>query len=415
MDSQGRWAIAKKQKWYFLCLKLHQGKKRCDKPNPCKKCDKNHSTWLHPTESEGQELAATHRTISATQYEVLLATAEIKTTDIDGRTIRALIDSGSEGSMITEEAASRLQFKNKKSDKWIAGLNGNKSGLLKKVTLNINPRFESRFSLNVDDQELNECIKPQGVPIICQSKRPINNMQSMKSKCERELLEKKTEFNSHCRIKITQIQDTWIQLKEKNMWIYGLHNKTTLNIVYASEVDTITLQGSGKLEVSPGCEVVQHGFTMIGQAKVTTKGSMDFQPTGNLSSFIQNHPVDLKLVNVTMDYGQQLKELYSLMEHGRTSSEETQTQHRWQYGLTIVVIFTIFGLIIGGIRTGIIDKMWLRCQKHNHDTSIQHGHPLPIEADKSITTELNEVSVAQRQNTSSTATQHGPAGCPFRT
>lgn len=42
--------MAKKPKFCFLCLKVHEDKLKCDKNKPCKNCNKGN--WLHEKEKE---------------------------------------------------------------------------------------------------------------------------------------------------------------------------------------------------------------------------------------------------------------------------------------------------------------------------------------------------------------------------
>lgn len=153
MAPKERAAFVKRQKWCKRCLRAHIDKQKCDKI--CKKCKKGHSTWLHENRTDNQnenQLTVAHGTFTKVPYEMLLATAMIKTYDINGQVVllRALIDSGSEGSLLTEQAADKLQLKMSTSNRWIQGLVGQHSQPLRKLHMKIQPRFESPFAIKLD-------------------------------------------------------------------------------------------------------------------------------------------------------------------------------------------------------------------------------------------------------------------------
>lgn len=184
-----RWQLAKKQKLCFTCLQKHTEKLNCERKQPCKKCDSSkHSTWLHnPKIQKLPETLNTDSTpdilsekiacntmiiekelpvISSEQIntyaaeistkipekQVLLATARIIIRNSDGKrtTLRALFDSGSQGSMITRQIANFLNLESAPSDKRISGLGGNHSGKVNVMTVYIQPWFESDYQLQVN-------------------------------------------------------------------------------------------------------------------------------------------------------------------------------------------------------------------------------------------------------------------------
>lgn len=86
------------------------------------------------------------------EKQVLLATALIATTDFYGRKIvlRALIDQGSQGSMITKKAANMFQLEQTPTSKYISGLGDSNTGRIKQINLIIKPRFNSEIRINIE-------------------------------------------------------------------------------------------------------------------------------------------------------------------------------------------------------------------------------------------------------------------------
>ncbi|XP_037048458.1 uncharacterized protein LOC119082907 [Bradysia coprophila] len=154
MEVKDRWTLAKRNKLCFNCLRQHEEKLSCDKKKPCKKCDKKHSTWLHEARkhngNQAGEVVVLHS--SLTPREILLATAVIEVTTEDGKKwkVRALVDSGSQGSMMTRRAADILQLPLTNSEIEVTGVGGAATGQTKRASIKISPRFKSSWSLEVD-------------------------------------------------------------------------------------------------------------------------------------------------------------------------------------------------------------------------------------------------------------------------
>lgn len=112
------------------CLFNHNGNK-CTSTKRCKQCNKAHNTLLHDSlasenesgNSKGGHQVNTHLR-NDFQKEVLLATAQIQVKSSSGSflTLRALLDQGSQVTLITEDAAQRLNIKRHKLDAIISGI-----------------------------------------------------------------------------------------------------------------------------------------------------------------------------------------------------------------------------------------------------------------------------------------------------
>lgn len=185
MEVRKRWDMVKNKKLCFKCLAMDHDKLSCERDKPCKKCDKEHSTWLHDDKKRSRKYQVNVATKSTEQSErgkeissnvgiinnmtmdeelitvahttvnreqVLLATAVISTNDIFGRRIylRALMDSGSQGSMMTEEAATLLHMKPVLTNNEINGLGGGKGLPAKSLTISIQPHFGGNFDCDVE-------------------------------------------------------------------------------------------------------------------------------------------------------------------------------------------------------------------------------------------------------------------------
>ncbi|XP_048481700.1 uncharacterized protein LOC119691997 [Plutella xylostella] len=123
------------------CLFDHYGK-QCDSNKKCKVCNKSHHTFLHETNFKGQSTSTPSwspqkntNLVKKEEEEVLLTTVKIMVKNTDGNYIvlRALLDQGSQVSLITENAAQRLRLARQKGNAVVSGVGsamGSSKGLL---------------------------------------------------------------------------------------------------------------------------------------------------------------------------------------------------------------------------------------------------------------------------------------------
>ncbi|CAG9132520.1 unnamed protein product [Plutella xylostella] len=125
------------------CLYSHEGK-QCTSNKVCKVCNKKHHTLLHDYDSHPSSSQNTSSNSSARashhvkndEQEVLLTTVQIQVKNSEGNyiTLRALLDQGSQVTLITENAAQRLRLPRHKLSAAVSGVGsiiGNSKGQLK--------------------------------------------------------------------------------------------------------------------------------------------------------------------------------------------------------------------------------------------------------------------------------------------
>ena len=200
----------------------------------------------------------------------------------------------------------------------------------------------------MDQDEYNTCLKTKK-KVICWIRHPIYNTLSNQSRCERDLLARKSVFSQFCKFQVTPEMDVWIQLQQRNNWIYGVKQELTLNVICEKEVFDITLQGSGLLELQPGCEIVQPDMTITAESRKRSEGTVNFNPTLNLSPAVINN--EFQLSNLTIDHTQQLREIHSRLKDVRDQAQVERYHHVSHH--TANVGFLII-LIICSIATWMI-------------------------------------------------------------
>ncbi|UYV80742.1 hypothetical protein LAZ67_19001575 [Cordylochernes scorpioides] len=142
MPIEQKWEFVKQHKMCYNCLKRGHTGKNCYQ-GPCKKCNKRHHTLLHKL---GTEVTKTQKDAklqnftpvgeinntsveqgSETINQVLLATAQIIVEGENGTQLicRALMDSGSQVSLITKEICEKLGLKGETSRRSLRGIGNN--------------------------------------------------------------------------------------------------------------------------------------------------------------------------------------------------------------------------------------------------------------------------------------------------
>lgn len=194
----------------------------------------------------------------------------------------------------------------------------------------------------LDQIEYNACLKTTTLKKICKLQHPIYTTQSNRSLCERELLRQNTDINEFCRLKITADEDFWIRL-EGNKWIYGVQKERTLNVVCNKKAIPIKIQGSGTMQIRPGCSIIQPDMKITAEIYKSSDGLFDFNPKLNLSKTMVTK--QLRVANFTIDHSLQLHNLNNnLMEIDRQTKLE-RIQHYTHYGshtlIWLIIAFTV--------------------------------------------------------------------------
>ncbi|XP_077263062.1 uncharacterized protein LOC143897944 [Temnothorax americanus] len=130
------------------CLGNHPIAK-CPSTKTCIICNAKHHSLLH--DGTSKPVVAEASTLTAVQHgddrkAILLATARLSITDRHGnqQPVRALIDQGSEVSLISEALAQRLKLQRSKSTFTIFGIGGTRSGQARgKVTLQLTSKAQA--------------------------------------------------------------------------------------------------------------------------------------------------------------------------------------------------------------------------------------------------------------------------------
>lgn len=109
------------------CLRTGHDAQRCTLPGTCRSCKKRHNSLLHLYKDNASSSSASNSVVMSaiSTSKVLLCTAKVQITNPitnDTMTVRALLDSGSQSSFITESAKQKLKLSPQPSNISIVGI-----------------------------------------------------------------------------------------------------------------------------------------------------------------------------------------------------------------------------------------------------------------------------------------------------
>lgn len=156
--------FAWKAKLCINCLRIGHHRNKC-RSGPCKKCKLPHNTLLHRDDDSQSEFGSPSKTtvlsaINSQSGQVLLATALIYIRGANNvmHKVKAVLDSGSQASFMTEALMIKLGLPTQQTNFTVAGINNSVSSISKTCTTIIQSRlnnFQARISFLVLPQLTN--------------------------------------------------------------------------------------------------------------------------------------------------------------------------------------------------------------------------------------------------------------------
>ncbi|XP_055309087.1 uncharacterized protein LOC129572976, partial [Sitodiplosis mosellana] len=156
-DTFNAWNVTQRKQFVtdkglcVVCMKKHE-MENCKSKFRCKKCNGLHSTKLHEDEASASQRVATINDLS-TSNQKLLATAIVKVQDKFGtyHMFHALIDQGSQGIIVSENAVQTLCLPRKKEQIPLIGLDDKPLGkATKSVRLQVKSAVDESFVISME-------------------------------------------------------------------------------------------------------------------------------------------------------------------------------------------------------------------------------------------------------------------------
>ncbi len=158
-----RRALVTEQRLCFICLSKHHNANYCKSSHRCKTCKRKHNSLLHQDSSSSNQSADTNEqenvlcneiqvnTISAS-FEAILPTAKVNICGRDGQMhqFRALIDSGSQASLISEGCMQKVLFPRWHTQYTIKGFNSQDVKTRGATEILIESQYDSTKKLKIN-------------------------------------------------------------------------------------------------------------------------------------------------------------------------------------------------------------------------------------------------------------------------
>lgn len=201
----------------------------------------------------------------------------------------------------------------------------------------------------LEEKDIHNCIKPKDNLFVCKIQSPLYNGQSEKSRCERDLLMQAADISPRCHFNVTKQEEFWHPLKRKNHWIFFLIKPITIQIICDDTSHTQMMQGSGVLEINPGCELIHPTMSIITETNKTSEGQLNIYPRLNLNESItqaENYE-ELKIYNFTIDHTQQMKNIHQRINELNQHSRLSKIHQATHLGFTTLAFTILIALSVG--------------------------------------------------------------------
>lgn len=155
---KSRWDYVRSKHLCFNCLFRNHTSMECKMNFSCQSCKQRHHTLLHEDETKSLESTSSlfgtcHHASEETGIRGILPTVVINCRDVTGnlKHVRAILDTGSENSFITESCMELLNLSRGKANLQVRGISESESGrTLGKTQLELSSRFNSSNSIKLD-------------------------------------------------------------------------------------------------------------------------------------------------------------------------------------------------------------------------------------------------------------------------
>lgn len=147
----------------------------------------------------------------------------------------------------------------------------------------------------ITNDELQNCLQTSNNQLICKRTFPIL-YAGHTNLCEVILL-RENIISDVCNVRVTNLtQEAWIRMKQINTFLYILPYPTTVIISCREEEEgkSLKLNGTGTIQIKPGCEIKTHLLIMTGFEIITTTNYR------KIDSVFANNPVLISLMNDTI-------------------------------------------------------------------------------------------------------------------
>ncbi|XP_037959252.1 uncharacterized protein LOC119688653 [Teleopsis dalmanni] len=231
------------------------------------------------------------------------------------------------------------------------------------------------------ENELDNCQIPNKEVYICSRKHIKLGRYAETHTCEIELFNNRTATS--CRLTQLSNKMVWTKMEQTNQWIYATVNRTEISSVCGTQLNQVTIEGSGILTLRPECTIRNNLVTIQGHYSLSSVVHSSFLHVEQLASITT--PNEIKtIINKADDHlDTQLKELSKLhqrlkaMDKFSVKAEPVSQPHHIISYVGTILLLTL-------CCTYVIYKSMKKCkQTRRQDNSPQseskvYPQPTPI-------------------------------------
>jgi hypothetical protein len=242
--------------------------------------------------------------------------------------------------------------------------------------LAVDKRREHFATLTKED--VSRCQVFQPTQFLCKLS-PILTAITDQGNCEIALLQRREEINTVCSSRAINGTNHWIKLHTPNQWIYVIPNETTVDVICESTIQPYKFQGSGLVEIGPGCMLRDAESLIIATARAHSNISMAFHNSNGLLHE-GNHLREFhaRIINKTIAHQQiqlmtapttrELEKQITTLEQNEFLAPNQSIHHVHHYTMIHIVFWS--GILIA--------VTWGARRLYSRKSSASHRPPSPL-------------------------------------
>ena len=223
--------------------------------------------------------------------------------------------------------------------------------------------------------DLDQCMHYDSTTLLCPTRSPIYHMQSDESLC------KKKQESSGCRTKHESCQNTWLELSNRNNYLYFCCDACKIRVICGNQVSTALLNKAGVMSLGSDCTINSETFTIHSQRQFMDtlhaqieELTLEIPPINrimNLSVPILKHePEDdtvMEQSSLLRDLGKQIEQMKA------ATAEDTISGHATYHDVHQYVVIYILATVAATAST-----IYAYYRLRRHCTKQEHSEPQPV-------------------------------------
>lgn len=123
---------------------------------------------------------------------------------------------------------------------------------------------------------------------LCRIIHPIFNVLSDNNLCEVDLLKHSNTVPPQCNIQSMPNVDLWVQLAHPNKWLFSLKERSIVDAICGTEINSFKLERTGLIEIKSNCYLRSRNLVIHAHNIQELKFSNHYLPSLNISHSIRD-------------------------------------------------------------------------------------------------------------------------------